>query len=144
MYNIIGAIYPIPTNIVERLFDGKSKVFVKFLPRNSTKLAPKHKIVIYASHGSKKLVGEGIIDKVEFLTPEKVIAKYEGKLFLKKTELYAYIKRSHARNSSKEMLTLTLKRLKKYLEPIEYKRPITMAGQYLSGEEYDLLMQKRG
>lgn len=139
---MIGVIYPIPISFTERLFDGKTKVFVKYVAHNSTQLAPKQKVIFYGSHGSKELVGEGTIEKVEFLTPEKAIAKYKDELFLTKDELYDYVKRSPNRTPSKEMLTLVLKRLKKYHNPIQYHKPISMAGQYLNSNEYNSLMQK--
>lgn len=142
MNEILAVIYPIPVELVDRLFDGKTKVFVKYVAHNSTKLTPKHKVIFYGSHGSKKLVGEGIIEKVEFLTPEEAITKYKEELFLTKDEIYDYVKRSPSRNLSKEMLTLVLKRLKKYRKPIQYPKPITMAGRYLSSSEYSPLTQK--
>ena len=142
MHELIGVIYPIPINFTDRLFNGKTKVFVKYVAHNSTQLAPKHKVIFYGSHGSKELVGEGIIEKVEFLTPEEAITKYKEELFLTKDEIYDYVKRSLSRTLSKEMLTLVLKRLKKYHRPIQYHKPITMAGQYLSSSEYNSLMQK--
>jgi hypothetical protein len=142
MRELIGVIYPIPINFIDRLFDGETKVFVKYVAHNSTQLTPKHKVIFYGSHGSKKLVGEGIIEKVEFLTPEEAITKYKEELFLTKDEIYDYVKRSPSRNLSKEMLTVVLKRLKKYRKPIQYPKPITMAGQYLSSSEYNSLMQK--
>jgi len=140
--NIIGVIYPVPKDIAERLFNEKAKVFFKFLAHNSTKLAPKNRVIIYASHGSKKLIGEGIIEKVEFLTPEEAITKYKKELFFTKDEIYNYVKKSPSRTPSKEVLTLTLKGLRKYRKPIHYPKPITMAGQYLSSSEYNSLMQK--
>jgi len=142
MRELIGVIYPIPINFIDRLFDGETKVFVKYVAHNSTQLAPKHKVIFYGSRGSKELVGEGIIEKVEFLTPEEAITKYKEELFLTKDEIYDYVKRSLSRTLSKEMLTLVLKRLKKYHRPIQYHKPITMAGQYLSSSEYNSLMQK--
>jgi len=142
MRELIGVIYPIPINFIDRLFDGETKVFVKYVAHNSTQLAPKHKVIFYGSRGSKELVGEGTIEKVEFLTPEEAITKYKEELFLTKDEIYDYVKRSPSRNLSKEMLTLVLKRLKKYHKPIQYPKPITMAGQYLSSSEYNSLMQK--
>jgi len=142
MNEILAVIYPVPVDLVDRLFDSKTKVFVKYVAHNSTKLTPKHKVIFYASHGSKKLIGEGIIEKVEFLTPEEAFAKYEEELFLTKDELYDYVKKSPGRAPSKEMLTLVLKGLKKYRKPIQYHKPITMAGQYLSASEYNSLMQK--
>ena len=142
MNEIIGVIYPIPAELAERLFEGNTRIFVKYVAHNTTRLAPKHKVIFYASHGSKKLIGEGIIDKVEFLTPPKVLEKYKDQLFLTESELHAYIARSPLRSSSKEMLTLVLKKLKKFPKPIDYNKPITMAGQYLSAEEYSSLIKK--
>jgi hypothetical protein len=142
MNDIVGTIYPIPSELAGRLFEGNAKVFVKYVAHNTTRLAPKHKVIFYASHGSKKLIGEGIIEKVEFLTPQKVLEKYKDQLFLNEAELHAYVTRSPLRSSSKEMLTLVLKKLKKFPRPIDYTKPITMAGQYLSAKEYSSLIQK--
>ncbi|MGD0028086.1 MAG: DUF365 domain-containing protein [Candidatus Bathyarchaeia archaeon] len=142
MSEIIGAIYPVPREFVDRLFDGKTKVFVKYVVHNTTKLAPRHKVIFYASHGSKKLVGEGTVEKVEFLSPEAVFAKYKERLFLNESEFYAYVGRSLSRTRSKMMLTLVLKKLHKFAQPVGYSRPITMAGQYLGINEYDSLIGK--
>lgn len=142
MNKIAGAIYPIPTEFVNRIFDGKDKVFVKYVAHNTTKLASRHKIVFYASHGLKKLVGEGTIESVEFLTPDDVLAKFKNELFLDEVELRAYVRERPSR-TSKKMLTLTLRKLRKYKEFIYYDKPITMAGQYLSAEQYDSLAKNR-
>lgn len=142
MSEIIGAIYPIPIDLVDRFFLKKAKVFVKFLTHNSTKLVPKNKVIFYASHGSKKLIGEGIIEKIEFLTPEKVFAKYKNTLFLNENEFFSYVGKSPSR-ISKEILTLTLKNIRKYSTPIEYNKKITMAGQYITTEEYKSLILRK-
>lgn len=142
MSDIRGAIYPIPKKFVDRLFDGETKVFVKYVAHNTTKVAPKHRVIFYASYGSKKLVGEGTVERVEFLSPEAVIAKHKEQLFLNESEFYAYVGRSPSRAPSKEMLTLVLKKLHKYPKPIDYSRPITMAGQYLRADDYDSITGK--
>ena len=139
MNKMIGAIFPVPVDLVDRLFDCEIKVFVKYVAHNSTSLSKGNKIVFYASHGSKKLIGEGTIAKVEFLTPTRVITKYKRFLFLSEEELYAYASRSVSRTPSKEMLTLTLEKMKRYPKPVGYDRPVTMAGQYIMQEEYDRL-----
>jgi len=139
---ITAAIYPVPCHLVDRFFEGKSKVFVKFLARNTTKLAPKNKIIFYASHGSKKLIGEGIIESIEFIPPEIVLSKYKKELFLSEAELHAYVKRSPLRTYSKNMLTIVFKKIRKYAEPKKYNKPITMAGLYLDANEYRCLFQK--
>jgi len=143
MKEIIGVIYPIPLGLVDRLFDGKTKVFVKYLARNTTKLEPRHKVVFYASHGSRKLIGEGTIEKAEFLNPEAVLARYREDLFLNVEEFQAYVRRSPSRTPSKKMLTFVMKKLKKYPKPVDYDRPVTMAGQYLSVDEYRILRRQK-
>jgi hypothetical protein len=125
------------------LFDGKTRVFVKYVAHNATKLTRKHKVVFYASQGLKQLVGEGVIEKVEFLTPDAILMKYKESLFLDANELYAYVEGSPSRTSSKKMLTIVLKKLNKYPTPIDYNRSMTMAGQYLEASEYNSLIDKR-
>jgi hypothetical protein len=139
---MIGVVYPLPIELIDRLFDGRPKVFVKYVAHNTTKLAPKHKVVFYGSHGSKKLIGEGTIEKVEFLTPETVLSRHKEDLFLSQEELLAYVRRFPSRTPSKEMLTLVMKKLKRYPVPVDYDKPISMAGQYLSAAEYCSLIRK--
>ena len=136
MNEIFGIIYPVPVKFVDRFFNVNVMVFVKYVAHNTTRLAPKHRVIFYASHGSKKLIGEGTIEKVEFLTPDEVLAKYKDELFLDEAEFNAYIRRSPSRTPSRKMLVLQLKKLRKYGTPIDYNKPMTMAGQYLSAEEY--------
>lgn len=142
MNRIVGAIYPVPLELISRLFDGKVKVFVKYVAHNTTKLVPKHKIVFYASHGSKEVVGEGTIDKIELLTPNEALEKYGDKLFLNKEELTEYTKHQPKREPSKKMLVLSLSKPRKYPQGIKYKRPITMAGEYLTQEKYSALFEE--
>jgi hypothetical protein len=142
MDEIIGVIYPVPMEFIGRLFAGKTKVFVKYVAHNTTRLMPRHKVVFYGSHGSRKLIGEGTIERVEFLTPEAILSKYGEYLFLNQDELQAYVESSPSRTRSKEMLTLVMKRMKRYSAPLNYDKPITMAGQYLTSSEYNSLTHK--
>lgn len=134
--------YPLPIELIDRLFDDRPKVFVKYVAHNTTKLLPKHKVVFYGSHGSRKLIGEGTIEKVEFLTPEAVLSRHKEDLFLNQEELLAYVRRFPSRTPSKEMLILVMKKLKRYPVPVDYNRPITMAGQYLTAAEYGSLIRE--
>jgi hypothetical protein len=139
MSEIIGAIYPVPSLLTNRLFESETKevVFVKYLSRNSTKLLPKHKIIFYASRGQKKLIGEGTIEKVEFLSPGVVLSKYRDVLFLTEDEFLDYVG-----NRKQFVLTITLKQLVRYHMPIDYCKAITMTGQYVIKGEYSTLMKK--
>ena len=40
------------------------------------KLKPGHKILFYASHGIKGIIGEAQVEGVEFLTPNETLEKY--------------------------------------------------------------------
>jgi hypothetical protein len=142
MNRIIGAIYPIPREFTNRLFDG-NQVFVKYVAHNTTRLEPRNKVVFYASHGPRALIGEGTIEKIEFLSPETVLAKYKTGLFLNETEFHRYVKKMPSRVRTKEMMVIILKKLKRYPRPIDYDRPMTMAGQCLGIEEYSALQKQR-
>lgn len=143
MNKIVGVIYPIPLHFVDRLFVAHRNVFVKYVARTTNlRITPKHKVVFYASHGSKQVVGEGIIEAIEFLTPKEALEKHGDKVFLNEDELKEYTMRQPKRTSSKKMLTLTLSKLRLYPQPIKYGRPVTMAGEYLTEEKYSALLQK--
>jgi hypothetical protein len=136
-----GAIFPIPDLFKDRLFDGKHNVFIKYLPHNSTKLIAGKKILFYASGVVKALVGEGEIEKIEFLLPQEVIKLHGKELFLSESEFNAYTRSSASRARSKKVLTLVLKKLRKYSKPARLNKPMTMAGQYINAEEYNSLVK---
>lgn len=129
--------------LVDRLFVAHRNIFVKYVARiTNLRITPKHKVVFYASHGSKQVVGEGVIEAIEFLTPKEVLEQYGDKVFLSEGELMEYTMRQPKRTSSKKMLTLILSKLRLYTQPIKYGRPVTMAGEYLTEEKYGALLQK--
>ena len=135
MGRMIGAIYAVPKGIIDRLFDGKNKVFVKVTGHASTKIQSKHKIIFYASHNKKELVGEGIVEKSEFLIPSDVVSKYRNELFLSENEFRAYV------GKRTRVLALRLRDLKRYKQPIKSKEVITMAGKYISVEDYEAIVK---
>jgi hypothetical protein len=137
----VAVVYPVPANLVDRLLIEDRNVFVKYLPRTTkVSLQQGDKVVFYASHATKQVVGEGVAEKVEFLTPAEAISKYGEKVFLSKDELAAYTARQPSRDPSKKMLVVVLTKLKKYKKGIVYPRPITMAGEYLTEEQYRQLI----
>jgi len=138
---IVGAIFPVPKQFVDRLLLERRNVFVKYVARTTgLQIAPKHKVLLYVSHGSKEIVGEGKIEEVLFLTPNEAVKKYGNKLFLNENELTEYMLRQPKRDSSRKMLVLVLCRLRRYSRPKKFKRPISMTGQYLTQEEYTELL----
>ena len=134
----IGVIYPIPNWLVDGFLNGKKKVFCKFLVHDTTNLTLKNKVVFYASYGSKKLVGEGIIEGIEFLYPEEILAKYKEELFISEHQFTKYV----SGRRKKKLLVLVLKNIVKYEDPITYNRPITMAGKYFTSADYEFFNKK--
>jgi hypothetical protein len=141
MNEIVGAIFPIPKEFVNRLLLEKRNVFAKYVAHGTgLKIAPKHKVLFYVSHSSKEIVGEGKIEEMRFLTPKEALEKYGNKLFLNEDELRDYTLQQPRRNPSKKMLVLVLSGLRRYSRPTKFKKPISMTGQYLTREDYiDLL-----
>lgn len=106
---IVGIVFSVPANSVDRLFIDHRNVFVKYTARTTNlRLTPKHRLILYASHGSKEVVGESVIEAIEFLTPREVFEKYANKVFLSKDELKEYSMHQPERPPSRKMLTLTL------------------------------------
>lgn len=136
MTKIKGVIFPILPNFINRLLVENRNVFVKYLPRNKTRISPNDKILFYVSHSSKEIVGEGQIEEILFLTPKEVLTQYGSKVFLSPDELSSYMLQQPRRDASKKLLVLVLSKIKQYPKPVIYKKPISMAGQYISASEY--------
>lgn len=138
MNQIAGVIYPVPKQFVDRLLVEKRNVFVKYVRApGSSKVAKNDKVLFYASQSSKQIVGEAKIENVEFLAPSQALAKYGNKLFINAEELEAY--RAN-RDPSKKILVLVLSNLRRYPEPKIFKKPITIAGLYITKDEYSELL----
>ena len=106
------------------------------------RIEPGNKLVLYASQGSKKVVGEGVIKAIEFMTPSEVVAKYGSRVFLTKDELMVYATQMPGRSPTKKLLVLILGKIKSYSPPLRWKHPITMTGQYLTEKEYQKLLER--
>ena len=138
---IVGAIYPIPLQFANRIFEKQKTVFVKYISGQTSALASKHKILFYASQGQKEIVGEAKIKELHFLTPTEAWEKYGSNLFLNEEELMEYCQTQVLRNPSKKMQVIVLSKPRKYPEGIKYKRPISMSGQYINEEDYREIIQ---
>ncbi len=133
MSDFIGVIFPIPQQFIERFFIDKKNVFVKFLTGESTSLKEGQIFLFYASYGTKKIVGEGIIKNIEFLKASQVYRKYPNKLFLEKDELFEYV----GYRTFKKMLTIELSNIMKYEESLITPIPITIAGLLITKKQYE-------
>ena len=138
---VVAVVFPLPSHLVNRLFDERKTVFVKYLARpGKTRIKSGQKILFYVSKGRKEILGEGSIKSTEFLTPSETLKKYSHDLFLTKEELESYTKQSSSRNSKKKMLVLRLAELKRFKKPIRYPRPMTMTGELLGKSNYRQLI----
>ena len=131
--DIYASIYPLSETHINRFFNDNKKTFLKYLPHESTMLNKNHKLLFYRSRRDKKIMGEGVINKIEFLLPSEILDRYKNEIFLTKKELFDYV----GIRNNKKMITIHLKNIIKYNEPIMSKHPITMAGRYISKKEYD-------
>lgn len=142
MSEIVGIIVPIPKDLMDRILTEKRNVVVKYTNKNAYfKIREKNRVLFYESRGSKQIVGEGRIDGVYTLTPKEAWEKFGDKMFIDQKELEAYISRQPNRTPLKKMLVLVLYRLTRYPEPKKFKKSISMAGQYITKEEYEELRQ---
>lgn len=140
---VVGVIYPVPFRLLDRIFTEGRVVFVKYTTHPTrVRIAPRNKVLFYASQGPKKIVGEAIIKSVGFLAPLRVLEQYGEKVFLNRNELMDYVSQQPSRTLSKKMLVLVLSKPKKYTRAISYGKPITMAGEYLTEEGYNTLIQE--
>lgn len=135
---VFGAVFPLPKKLISRILDEKRLVYAKFTPHQSrrTNLRPGSVIVFYESHGRKSIVGEAVVRKVEFGRPNQILGTAGRGFFLDSDELVAYVDKYPGRDQ-KEMIVLHLERPMRYEKPRTWSHPMTMAGQYLTKEQYE-------
>ena len=136
MKSKLGAIFPILPENVERLFDQKQTVFVKYT--KFKELERGSKIVFYVSK-EKKLIGEGTVERVEKANPKTAWAHYGRRIFLNETEYNQYVSKSPVDGRNRKTVEITLfilKKLKKYRNPVQWTYSITPSGFYITREKY--------
>ncbi len=132
-----AVIYPLPSHLASRILQNKKSVFVKYPTHEiiSPKLASCKKLLLYISGSNKEIAGEAEITSISLMTLSEVVSAYSGSLFLTEDELQEY---SGGRDN-KKMMVFVLGRITKYPEPKNLGRGITMVGEYVSKEEYEVL-----
>ena len=136
----IYLIYPILPEHIERIFQGKD-VFCKYIGKGTPRLKVGSKLLFYASRNQYEVLGDAIIIAIESLMPDKIIFKYEDRLFITKEELDNYrIQRD--RPADRKLMVLILSNIKKYDRPHRMLKRVSMAGQTLSKEEYKKLLSE--
>ena len=132
----MGFVFPIRSQHANSIFERGKKVFVKFGARLK-KLKAGAKALFYVSR-EKLLIGEAIIKSIERMTLEEVWKKYGTRLFLTRAELLEYARKTSLREErkSKELMVYVLTKVKKYEKPIFPKRRMTIAGYYITRDDY--------
>ena len=140
---IVGAIFPIPYRFLDRFFKEGKDVFVKY-PTVFKQLERGMKLLFYASHEVKAIVGEGTINNFLRLSPSEIHRRYKDRLFLSEKELKEYVKGGpFTKRKSKEFLVIELKAIKQYNTPVKPKRFVTVAGEYLTEDRYHSILLKQ-
>jgi hypothetical protein len=134
---IIGVIYPLHRNIIERFLNEDKDIFIKYISRIRNKkskfrLTPGLKLFLYESAFRKALVASATIKTIEFVNIEEIMDTYNDKLMISKNELVDY-----AKGRTKKIMILKLDNIIK-LEPIiPVKCRITMSGRYITKDNLD-------
>lgn len=136
--NVEAVVFPLKDLYIDRFFDCGKDIFIKFPTHEILPEAIKSskRLIFYASHADKTLRGEAAIRTVELVSLEDAQKAYGHRLFLNADEIKQY-----ARGRNKKVVVLELGRIKKYQKPIPLKKAMTMAGCYLTKEEYLKVIQ---
>jgi hypothetical protein len=149
-----AAIYPLPSHFASRILQDKKSIFVKYPTHEviSPKLASLKnpmifiyfrrifqtckKLLLYISGSNKEIAGEADIVSINMMTRSDVVSAYGSRLFLTEDELREY---SGGRDN-KKMMVFVPGGITKYPEAKCLGRGITMVGEYMTKEEYDVLV----
>lgn len=134
-----AVVYPLPSHLAFRILQDKKSVFVKYPTHEiiSLRLASCKRLLFYISGSNKEIAGEADIVSINLMTLSEVVSAYSSSLFLTEDELREY---SDGRDS-KKMMVFRLGKIIPYQEPKHLGHGLTMVGEYISEEEYDLLME---
>ena len=141
--NVIGAIYPIPLNILERSLDNKKNVFIKNSVNDKKPLYLNHgsKILFYVGVPHKKIFAIGTIKDILVLDYGGLMKKYEAKLMQNKEELRDYCGLGFIQGL-REKTVYVIDNLKKIEKGLILPFRITMTGRYLESKEYKEKMKQ--
>jgi hypothetical protein len=125
--------------LLSAYFKIKKNIFVKYPTHEiiSIRLASCKKLLFYISGSNKEIAGEADIVSINLMTLSEVVSAYSSSLFLTEEGLREY---SGGRDN-KKMMVFRLGNIIPYREPKHLGHGLTMVGEYISEEEYDLLME---
>lgn len=130
---VLGVIYALPSNVLDRILNKKKNVFIKYTPfqpskKSKIKLYEGMKLYLYETKANKEILGEAIVDKILFYDFHEIISKYTEKLMLTNEELEEYCGDRY----EKKAMIFILKNIQKYKHPIKIDKNITMGGLYVT------------
>lgn len=139
---IVGAIFPVPFQFLDRFFEEGKDVFVKY-PTLFKQFKRGMKLLFYSSRKINAIVGEGTIDNFLILSPSEILKRYKNRLFLTEKEFKEYSKEGgFLRRKSKKFLVVELKAIKQFNTPVKPKKFVTVAGEYLTDERYRSILSR--
>jgi hypothetical protein len=132
----LGMIFPITKGMLSILKGRDKAVICKFNPQEKIPnyLKKNQKIIFYLS---QHLIGEGIISKIELISPLDVLKRYIKNLLVTEREFKEYV----GLRSLKKMLLLQLVKIKLYKKGPIPIYPVPMSGRYIHKSEYNLLVK---
>lgn len=135
---VLGIIFPLFTEHLQRFFEDKKRVFVKFVAFSPRRLKVSSRLFFYESRKGKAIVGEARIVDIDEGTIKEIYEKYGDTLFLTWIELKEYT----GSRQSKRMLALVLEDISKYRHPLRLDKSVTMAGRYMTQRMLDHLRKR--
>lgn len=136
----IGVVYPILPQHVDRMFDEKKDVFVKF---SKHRHLAEGSVIVFRVSGRKEFAGEGVIKKVEKLEPNEAWNRYGDRIFLTKKDYDKYVSRSPlGERKSRTIAVYVLRQLRKYKKPVPANKRMTVAGYYITRKDYENIVRQ--
>ena len=142
---IAGVVYPVPSDLLERIFEGKD-VFIKH-PTCFKELSKGKKVLFYSSHDVRAIVGEATIKNMEMMKIDEIYKKYGNRVFITREEARNYsrpLKDRRKGDSQRDItfLVLELSDIKRYKNPVKPKRFVTVGGKYITKQEYESILKE--
>lgn len=141
--NIIGIIYPILQSNFSYLLKHKEPVYIKYIThtksKNPTKLQKGHYLLFYVSKKDKSISGYSKIKNVSFKQANEIKNQFIHRIQLNSQEFSVYIQN----RESKYLLFLELEEIIQLKKPVIVTSPISMAGQYISKNQLNAILEKK-
>jgi len=137
--SVFGVVYPLAKKYIVRILKGKRNIYAKYQPHRTqvTRVGPGTKVIFYETKGSKSLIGEAVVRQVDFMIPDEALKMFGGRLFIDREELERYAGRFPTNREKKPLMILDLDSPRLYEKPVRWSLGMTMAGRYISEEEYN-------